>query len=86
MRSIRLSCLGRETVTGYADIARGATLLHVMQEERREIRCAHCGKLLAKGQATSLEFKCPRCGAYTIVRAERPDREPQDGHSRSNLC
>ena len=76
----------KETITGYADIAQGATLLHVMQEERREIRCGHCGKLLAKGQAASLEFKCPRCGAYTIVRAERPDYELRDGHLRSSRC
>lgn len=36
-----------------------------------EIRCRHCGKLLARGRADDahIEFKCPRCGAYTILRA-----------------
>lgn len=36
-----------------------------------EIRCRHCGKLLARGRAEDayIEFKCPRCGAYTILRA-----------------
>lgn len=26
-----------------------------------EIRCTHCGKLLAKGSAIWLEIKCVRC-------------------------
>ena len=36
-----------------------------------EIRCRHCGKLLARGRAydAHIEFKCSRCGAYTILRA-----------------
>ncbi|WP_298032472.1 Com family DNA-binding transcriptional regulator [uncultured Desulfovibrio sp.] len=51
-----------------------------MQKENDEIRCCHCRRLLAKGLVVRAEFKCPRCGAYTVVRAERPDREPQDGH------
>ncbi|WP_300909718.1 Com family DNA-binding transcriptional regulator [uncultured Desulfovibrio sp.] len=40
-----------------------------------EIRCRYCGKLLARGRADDahIEFKCPRCGAYTILRATRPD-------------
>ncbi|WP_300710027.1 Com family DNA-binding transcriptional regulator [uncultured Desulfovibrio sp.] len=47
-----------------------------------EIRCRQCGKLLAKGRAEEahIEFKCPRCGAYTILRATRPGSEPPDGH------
>ncbi|WP_083823233.1 Com family DNA-binding transcriptional regulator [Desulfovibrio sp. 6_1_46AFAA] len=58
-----------------------------MQKDNcEEIRCCHCGKLLAKGQARIMEFKCPRCGAFTIVRAERPDSEPPDGLPRSNAC
>lgn len=35
----------------------------------KEIRCGHCNRLLAKGEALYLELKCPRCGAYTILRA-----------------
>ncbi|WP_415992666.1 Com family DNA-binding transcriptional regulator [Desulfovibrio piger] len=36
---------------------------------------AEGGKLLARGRADDahIEFKCPRCGAYTILRATRPD-------------
>lgn len=44
-----------------------------------EIRCRHCNKLLARGEAIYMEFKCSRCGAYTILRAIRPNIEPQDG-------
>lgn len=51
-----------------------------------EIRCCHCGKLLAKGRAKEMEFKCPRCGAFTILRAECPDSEPPDGQYRSCDC
>ena len=56
----------------------GATELHTMkQEQLTEILCRHCGKLLARGRAEDahIEFKCPRCGAYTILRATRPDME-----------
>ena len=35
---------------------------------------------------SNLLFKCPRCGAFTIVRAERPDSEPPDGQCRSCDC
>lgn len=54
------------------------------KEELEEIRCCHCGKLLAKGQAREMEFKCPRCGAFTIVRAVRPCSEPSDGQNGAN--
>ena len=43
-----------------------------------DIRCGHCGKLLAKGYGV-VEIKCPRCKSFTIVRAGRPDTEPRDG-------
>ncbi|HIX41363.1 MAG TPA: Com family DNA-binding transcriptional regulator [Candidatus Desulfovibrio intestinigallinarum] len=53
-----------------------------------EIRCCQCGKLLAKGQARVMEFKCPRCGAFTILRAtrpgtERPERPQERLHAKS---
>lgn len=47
--------------------------------EIKEIRCPHCNRLLAKGEALYLELKCPRCGAYTILRAtsaKSAGREP----------
>ncbi|MCI6540534.1 MAG: hypothetical protein MR460_10415 [Bilophila wadsworthia] len=31
-----------------------------------------------------MEFKCPRCGAFTIVRAARPCSEPSDGQNGAN--
>ncbi len=51
----------------------------MQKEELEEIRCCHCRKLLAKGRVKIVEFKCPRCGAFTIMRAERPCSEPSDG-------
>lgn len=40
-----------------------------MESQVKEIRCLHCNRLLAKGEASYLELKCPRCGAYIILRA-----------------
>ena len=53
----------------------------MQKEALEEIRCCHCGKLLARGQASVMEFKCPRCGAFTILRAMRPCSEPSDGQN-----
>ena len=44
----------------------------MQKNELEEIRCCRCGKLLAKGRAEVMEFKCPRCGAFTLVRAKHP--------------
>ncbi|WP_300907619.1 Com family DNA-binding transcriptional regulator [uncultured Desulfovibrio sp.] len=54
----------------------------MQQDADNEIRCCHCRKLLAKGWARDahLVHKCPRCGAYNILRATRPHSEPPDGH------
>ncbi|WP_370809117.1 Com family DNA-binding transcriptional regulator [Bilophila wadsworthia] len=43
------------------------------------MRCGHCNRLLAKGEALYLELKCPRCGAYTILRAASARPEPREG-------
>lgn len=57
----------------------------IMQKDvLEEIRCRHCGKLLARGQAKIMEFKCPRCGAFTILRAMRPCSESPDGQNGAN--
>ncbi|MDR3361671.1 MAG: Com family DNA-binding transcriptional regulator [Desulfovibrio sp.] len=50
----------------------------------QDIRCPECGKLLARGEALELQLKCPRCKIYFILRAERPNAEPQDGQPRGN--
>ncbi|GEO82849.1 Com family DNA-binding transcriptional regulator [Pararhodospirillum oryzae] len=40
------------------------------------IRCGQCGRLLAKAEGVSaLEIKCPRCGAYHVLRAASPTPE-----------
>lgn len=52
-------------------------------QDNQDIRCGHCGRLLAKGYGV-IEIKCPRCGAYTLVRAESPDPEPHDSLSESS--
>lgn len=42
--------------------------------DNNEIRCKHCNRLLAKGEAVYIELKCPRCGAYTILCAASANR------------
>ena len=49
--------------------------------ELKEIRCHKCGKLLAKGEALVLELKCPRCKAYTFLRALSARPEPREGRT-----
>lgn len=56
--------------------------------ELKEIRCRRCNKLLAKADAGELEIKCPRCGAYNILKAvsinsERPERLQEDCYAES---
>jgi phage FluMu protein Com len=45
------------------------------KEGLQEIRCPQCDKLLARGQAVEMQFKCARCKTYFILRAERPSPE-----------
>jgi phage FluMu protein Com len=50
-------------------------------EKEREIRCGHCGRLLAKGTAASVSIKCPRCGVFnqiilSAVSASADSQEP----------
>ena len=40
-----------------------------------EVRCPQCGKLLARGDAVEMQFKCPRCKTYFVLRATRPNQE-----------
>ena len=57
----------------------GVQYVRCLVMEIKEIRCPHCNRLLAKGEATHIEIKCPRCGAYTILRAssaKSAGREP----------
>lgn len=50
-------------------------------QERKEVRCGHCNRLLGKGEVRDFEIKCPRCKTINILRAESPCSEPQEGHS-----
>lgn len=43
-----------------------------------EIRCAECGKLLARGEVLILTIKCPRCKTYNTLRAPSPNQERQE--------
>ncbi|WP_073020954.1 Com family DNA-binding transcriptional regulator [Halodesulfovibrio aestuarii] len=45
---------------------------------RKEIRCGNCNRLLAKGTATDLEIKCPRCGAINHVSDTSTEQERRD--------
>ncbi|WP_296304769.1 Com family DNA-binding transcriptional regulator [uncultured Desulfovibrio sp.] len=53
-----------------------------------EIRCPHCNKLIARGEALDMEFKCGRCKTFFILRgtrpgAERPERPQERFHAES---
>ena len=45
-----------------------------------EVRCSNCRRLLARGNYSAIEIKCPRCKAHNIfsnqkavsLRLERP--------------
>ncbi|MGE4281998.1 MAG: Com family DNA-binding transcriptional regulator [Magnetospirillum sp.] len=51
------------------------------------IRCASCGKLLAKAEAYSvIEIKCPRCRAINILRAASPAPERQRASWNEEKC
>ncbi|WP_084486508.1 Com family DNA-binding transcriptional regulator [Desulfovibrio sp. X2] len=55
--------------------------------DEREIRCGHCGKLLARGEVITLHIRCPRCRADNHVRAMSPrqeGREPLAGGSHAH--
>ena len=51
------------------------------EEQKPEIRCAHCGRKLGEGYALNMTIKCPRCGAFNNLRAASPGSEPHDGRT-----
>lgn len=55
-------------------------------DNRREVRCGHCRRLLAKGEALDLTIKCPRCGTLNHVRGMSPDAEGPRASDRSGPC
>ena len=83
MRSIRLCVYLRDQRT-LGVYTLGHNPIHIMQKILEDVRCPHCRKLLARGQALEMEFKCPRCGTFFVLRAMRPSSEPHDGQ-RSNI-
>lgn len=46
--------------------------------ELPEIRCPECNKLVAKGVAIDMQFRCPRCKTFFTLRAVRPNEECRD--------
>lgn len=58
------------------------------KRELPEIRCPYCNKLIARGEALELEFRCGRCKNFFILRAarsssERPERPQEHCHAES---
>ena len=78
MQSFRLSVSLRDQHT-VGIYSMGRNHQHIMQQILDDVRCPHCRKLLARGQALEMEFKCPRCGTFFVLRATRPSSEPHDG-------
>lgn len=56
-----------------------------MEMNTQEVRCPKCGKLLAKGVALCMEFKCERCKTYYILRASRPNPASLDGQAEHKI-
>lgn len=53
-------------------------------QEKKEIRCGHCNRLLGKGEVLDFEMKCPRCKTINHVRAQSPGSEPPEGQNGAN--
>ncbi|HIW01566.1 MAG TPA: Com family DNA-binding transcriptional regulator [Candidatus Desulfovibrio intestinipullorum] len=51
-----------------------------MKQENFDVRCPRCNKLLARGKAIFMSFKCPRCGTFYELRTTSPNHEPQESH------
>lgn len=80
LQSIRLSCLSTRDKAWSSMAERMGQPLEILKmQEKKEIRCGHCNKLLGKGTARDLEIKCPRCGTLNHVRDMIPCSEPCDG-------
>jgi phage FluMu protein Com len=45
-------------------------------EEKPEIRCGHCGRLLGKGDIVHVEIKCPRCGTLNQITRSADSAKP----------
>jgi phage FluMu protein Com len=82
MQSFRLYLLWFERKKHIRQEREAQERIFNLMEILAEIRCTHCHRLLAKGEARYMEFKCPRCGAFIILRAASPEIAPQDGHTR----
>ncbi|MGN6260259.1 MAG: Com family DNA-binding transcriptional regulator [Ralstonia sp.] len=41
----------------------------------QDIRCGQCNRKLGAGEYVRLSIKCPRCGAFNVLRAESPAPE-----------
>ena len=52
----------------------------------KEIRCGNCRRLLAKGEASDLTIKCPRCGAINHVRTTSSKPEGHRASTQETLC
>lgn len=50
-------------------------------QDRKEIRCGYCNRLLGKGTALDMTIKCPRCGCINHVRDTIPGFESHDDHA-----
>ena len=82
MQSNRLSCLStRDKAWSSMAERMGQPLEMLKMQEKKEIRCGHCNKLLGKGNARDMEIKCPRCGTLNHLRDTIPGSEPPDGQN-----
>jgi phage FluMu protein Com len=46
-----------------------------MEEGYREVRCKKCKRLIGRGQLSSFDFVCPRCGRRQMVSSDSKESE-----------
>lgn len=42
----------------------------------KELRCGNCRRLLARGQHSTIEIKCPRCGHLNLFNNQKAVEPP----------
>ncbi|AUN95865.1 Com family DNA-binding transcriptional regulator [Pseudazoarcus pumilus] len=42
----------------------------------KELRCGNCHRLLARGQPSNIEIKCPRCGHLNLFNNPKAVEPP----------
>ena len=87
MQSIRLSVVSGETKGRIGVFSLGRNHFNTMNKrDLPEIRCPYCNKLIARGEALDMEFRCGRCKNFFILRAARLNDEGRGASLQETPC